>query len=73
VDNVSVPRELLERIREFAEKRCPAGMHTCSICGFRGFWTDRWAWYGSLKDDEEGSPIIKTCSDECLSKAKVNL
>jgi len=25
VDNVSVPRELLERIREFAEKRCPAG------------------------------------------------
>jgi len=40
-------------------------IHQCSICGVNQEWNDNWSWYGSIKDMENGLPIVKTCSEEC--------
>jgi hypothetical protein len=47
-------------------------MHTCCMCGFRGFWTDRWEWFGSLKDEDDGNVKIKVCSSQCKSDYLAN-
>ena len=60
-----------ERRAEMKERR----IHTCSICGAEGVWTDSWSWYGSIADIEgtyrgykmvKGPrPVTKFCSDKC--------
>ena len=40
-------------------------IHTCSVCGRRGFWTETWTWYGSYRDVDKGKAILKFCSDRC--------
>ena len=40
--------------------------YTCCICGHTGIWDRHWAWYGSLKDDEDGD-VDKVCSGDCMA------
>ncbi len=40
--------------------------HTCCICGYVGPWGHKWAWYGSLRDDEDGD-VDKVCSEDCMA------
>lgn len=39
--------------------------HRCTICGIEGAWSDAWQWFGSYKDQDEGKPVLKTCSAAC--------
>ena len=49
------------------DKTAFIGRHICTVCGRRDNWGDSWQWYGSLRDQEDGKAIIKTCSDKCRS------
>ncbi len=40
--------------------------HTCCICQHVGKWNKNWAWYGSLKDEEDGD-VDKVCSKDCVA------
>ncbi|HEU4345777.1 MAG TPA: hypothetical protein VFU31_29865 [Candidatus Binatia bacterium] len=57
-----------ELIDEYGKNDPPSGLvHTCSACGKRSIWGPNWAWYGSWKQYEEGTPIFKACSDACMA------
>ena len=45
--------------------------HVCDVCGHIGPWTDSWSWYGSYMDLDNGSQIVKACSDVCKLEAQV--
>lgn len=42
-------------------------IYTCNICGCRGRAGEQTQWYGSLKDEEDGT-LICVCSDDCMKK-----
>lgn len=46
-------------------------IHTCSVCGVRDVWSDKWRWYGSIADQDTrfSDELFKTCSDKCANKA----
>lgn len=44
-------------------------IHVCTVCEYRGIWTDAWQWFGSLRDEDEGGPIVKVCSEKCRREA----
>lgn len=42
------------------------GVHRCDICGKQGEWSEgTWARWGSLLMEEDGLPLLITCSDLC--------
>ena len=49
------------------------GRHTCSVCKkTTNFWDrDGWIWYGSIKDMDDGTRILKFCGWTCAKQAKV--
>lgn len=40
-------------------------LYQCDICGKIENWTNEWEWFGSYIDQEEGEPILYTCSSKC--------
>ena len=42
--------------------------YTCNVCQGCGPWGPGWQFYGSILMEEEGLPLLKTCSDACRSK-----
>lgn len=48
-------------------RRTPTGkaLHCCVVCNKLSPWGDKWAWYGSLKEEDDGTPIQKFCSNKC--------
>lgn len=45
--------------------------HTCSICGKVEAWDpDKWSWFGSYKQMEDGKPVVKFCSQDCANTHK---
>jgi hypothetical protein len=58
----------IKEIKQFPSLAIPVkqGKHKCTVCGMRSDWNDSWQWYGAIDDD--GMPIIKTCSDKCRSE-----
>ncbi len=40
-------------------------LHTCSMCGRTDTWGDTWEWYGSMREWDDGKPLIKVCSVKC--------
>lgn len=42
--------------------------HTCNVCQGCGSWGPGWEFYGSILIEEEGLPLLKTCSDKCRAK-----
>ena len=42
--------------------------YTCNVCQGCGPWGPGWQFYGSILIEEEGLPLLKTCSDACRSK-----
>lgn len=52
----------------------PSGQtHTCRTCGKQAVWQKGWVWYGSWRDWDDGQPIYKACSDECMAKMQETL
>jgi hypothetical protein len=47
--------------------------HMCNGCGNWGEWSQEWSWFGSLRDREQGRPIIKVCSNECRAAVQARL
>lgn len=46
----------------------PSGrMHVCGACGLQSVWGPNWAWYGSWKQQDDGLPVFKACSDKCMA------
>lgn len=43
-------------------------IHTCSICRRKDTWGPTWSWFGSIKEEEDGKPVPKFCSDECKAR-----
>jgi len=37
-------------------------IHTCDLCGHRGRWSDRWRWFGSLRNLDDGC-VLKVCEN----------
>jgi hypothetical protein len=37
----------------------------CYVCGREAAWSDGWAVYNSIRDQEEGSPLLISCSEKC--------
>ena len=35
-------------------------IHRCDVCGRRARWNDRWSFYGSVSDDDDGI-VLKLC------------
>ena len=47
----------------------PSGrLHSCMACGKTEVWGPTWAWYGSYKQQDEGLPVYKACSDACMAR-----
>jgi hypothetical protein len=47
----------------------PSGtIHTCGACGKQDIWGLGWSWYGSYRDQDDGLPIFKACSDACMAR-----
>jgi hypothetical protein len=42
--------------------------HTCNVCQACAEWGSGWQHYGSILIEEEGLPVLKTCSDKCRAK-----
>ena len=42
--------------------------HTCNVCQSCGAWGPGWEQYGSILIEEEGLPVLKTCSDKCRAE-----
>jgi len=42
--------------------------HTCNVCQGCGPWGPGWQFYGSILIEEEGLPLLKTCSDKCRAE-----
>jgi hypothetical protein len=42
--------------------------HTCNVCQACGPWDSGWQHYGSILIEEEGLPLLKTCSDKCRAR-----
>lgn len=50
----------------------PSGqIHECGTCGKRRIWGKDWLWYGSYKDLDEGEPIFKACSIDCMENREL--
>ena len=41
------------------------GRHVCFMCRRAFHWTSDCFWFGSLKDLDDGKPIVKICSTQC--------
>lgn len=44
-------------------------LHCCCICGVVEPWGRTWSWFGSYKEEDDGSPLAKFCSDLCRGKS----
>ena len=42
--------------------------HTCNVCQKCAEWDSGWEWYGSIAMEEDGLPVLKTCSEKCRSE-----
>lgn len=42
--------------------------HTCNVCRGCATWGSGWQSYGSYLIEEEGLPLLKTCSDKCRAQ-----
>lgn len=40
-------------------------IYTCSVCSNLFNWQDGSCWFGSLKDQEDGKPLIYCCTNDC--------
>ncbi len=47
-------------------------LHACCMCGEVGLWGATWSWFGSLKDEDDGTPVAKFCTSICAAKAGAN-
>lgn len=45
-------------------------IHICTVCGKTGKWGMDWSWFGSERDVDDGSQIVKACSERCKIAAK---
>lgn len=43
----------------------PRKHHCCSVCGRIAPWGERWSWFGSYQDIDDGKPVAKFCTDKC--------
>lgn len=41
-------------------------LHRCSVCHYCAEWGPSWIWYGSYRDQDDGT-IAKFCSTECFA------
>lgn len=41
----------------------------CGVCGRHAQWGPGWAIRGSIRDEEDGRPVLIVCSEECLNRA----
>jgi hypothetical protein len=41
-------------------------LHVCSTCGREGIWDKNWSWHGSFEDIDDGRPLSKYCSPDCV-------
>lgn len=41
----------------------------CSVCSQEAVWGKGWAWYGSIKDEDDGNMGLVVCSDACRKRA----
>lgn len=46
-------------------------LHVCSVCKTCSEWSDAWSWFGSYKDLDEGTAVLKFCSAVCADKMPV--
>jgi hypothetical protein len=46
----------------------PHRYHRCSACGTIGQWSEAWSWHGSMRDIDEGRPVLKACSQDCAQQ-----
>ncbi len=44
--------------------------HRCYVCKTKGKWTKDWQNWGSILIEEEGLPVLMTCSQKCRDKIK---
>jgi hypothetical protein len=42
--------------------------HVCNVCQSCGEWGSGWQSYGSALIEDEGLPVLKTCSEKCRAK-----
>jgi hypothetical protein len=47
-----------------------AKLHECCVCRKTAPWDAGWGWYGSMQQIDDGDPVIKWCSDQCMASAK---
>ncbi len=43
-------------------------LHKCSVCGKEERWSDQWSYYGSIEMEDDGAPLLKTCSSACRDR-----
>lgn len=36
-------------------------LYKCAVCGYVGYWSEGWRWWGSLKDEDEGRDVPCYC------------
>lgn len=48
-------------------KPSPDGVRVwiCGVCGHHGQWGPGWAIHGSIRDEENGKPVLIACSVQC--------
>lgn len=44
-------------------------LHCCCICLNCEPWSASWSYYASMKEEDDGVPLPKFCSDACKAKA----
>ena len=42
--------------------------HQCTVCGKTEEWNDQWQTYGSIQMQEDGAPLLFTCSEDCRAR-----
>lgn len=40
----------------------------CSGCGKQDFWGETWVWFGSARDEDDGTFQWVACSGECMKR-----
>lgn len=44
-------------------------LHCCCVCLNCEVWSASWSYYASMKEEDDGAPYPKFCSDSCKAKA----
>lgn len=64
--NIRIDPESLFQQNLIRRQRGQPALHRCSVCGYCAEWGLTWTWYGSYRDDDDGTQA-KFCSAECMA------